>query len=180
MYTYKLFQNIIKQFYTSHCIYTHPGHTLCAKLSMWQWKYIFSLYSGNTIFSHSCTLRGKYKVLITTLLPKLISYMYFYHLAFTISWRSSIWMGRSTAGWTLSSIISYNMKKMLFQVQERPTVTFCNEQEVETGNEPSTTGYVSKYQQEKFMLVHVHWNSCNVTGIPIGKRGTVMVYRDHA
>ena len=68
-------------------------------------------------------------------------------------------------------------EKELFQVQERPTVTFCNEQEVETGNEPSTTGYVSKYQHEKFILAHVY---LNVTGIPIGKRGTVMVYRDHA
>ena len=38
MYTYKLFQNIIKQFYTSHCIYMHPEHTLCAKLSTWQYQ----------------------------------------------------------------------------------------------------------------------------------------------
>ena len=65
---------------------------------------------------------------------------------------------------------------MLFQVQERLTATFCNEQEVETGNEPSSTARVSKYQQEKFILAHVYRNSC----IAIGKRGTVMVYRDHA
>ena len=52
-----------------------------------------------------------------------------------------------------------------FQVQERLTVTFCNEQEDETGNELSSTRS-PEIQQEKFMLAQ-----SNVIGIPIGKRG---------
>ena len=40
------------------------------------------------------------------------------------------------------------MKKMFFQVQERPTATFCNEQEAETGYEPSSTGSLNTGQLE--------------------------------
>ena len=67
----------------------------------------------------------------------------------------------------------------MLQAQERPTVTFCNEQEVETGNELSSTGSL-EIQQEMFMLVYVYQNNCNVIGIPIGIRGTAMACRDHA
>lgn len=73
----------------------------------------------------------------------------------------------------------HNEKDAFFQVQEVRTATFCNEQEVETGNELSSTGS-PEIQQETFMLVYVYQNNCNVIGIPIGIRGTVMVYRDHA
>ena len=66
----------------------------------------------------------------------------------------------------------------LFQVQGRPTVTFCNEQEDETGNEPSSTRS-PEIQQEKFMLAQscvskCYWYSHRKKG------GTVMVYREHA